>query len=122
MEKYVDVMKRSIELSETVIEGFQHTQRLIRDTQFEQAVLMFEESLKGYAQLEESVRPVILKLQDDEIESQLEKVQKKAHLIVDAFGKEDFSKVNEILQFTMVPLFKSITKSMDQLFSRYLLS
>ena len=122
MEKHVDVMKRSLELGKTVMEGFQHTQRLIRDGQFEQAIMMFEESLNGYAQLEESVRPVMVGLQDNEIEDQLEKVQQVAHLIVDAFRNGDFSKVNEVLQFTMIPRFKSFMRSIEQTFSKYVLS
>jgi len=122
MEKHVDVMKWSLELSDTIIKGFQHTQRLIRDGQFEQAITMFEESLKGYAQLEESVRPVLIDLEGTDIESQIERAQMKAHLIVHAFGNGDFSKVNEILQFTMIPLFKSLTKSMNQSFSPYVVS
>ena len=118
----MDVIKRSLELAETIREALQHTQSLMADGRFEQAMIMFEESLTGFAHIEKSVRPVAGNIGNSDIEDKFVKVQKTAKRLVEFFGDRDFPMVKEVLQFTMIPRFKSLQESMEVAFRSYVTS
>ncbi|KAF0825138.1 hypothetical protein V7200_17810 [Cytobacillus firmus] len=122
MEKYIEVMKKSQELAETVLEGLQHIQKLIGEGKHEQSILLFEDVLLAYSTIGRSIDSVIRELGNDTVSAQQADVSKAAELVVSAFEEKNYAKVQEVLQFTLIPQFKKLTAEFEKAFQPYLVS
>ncbi|EWG11497.1 hypothetical protein [Cytobacillus firmus] len=58
MEKYIEVMKQCLEISETILEGLHHIQKLLSEGKFEQTIYLYEDVLLAYSTIENSVEPL----------------------------------------------------------------
>ena len=67
MEKPIEVIKQSLELSETILEGLQHIQKLLSEGKSEQSVFMFENVLEAYTAISETIESVINELNNESI-------------------------------------------------------
>ncbi|KIL46576.1 hypothetical protein KP77_27030 [Jeotgalibacillus alimentarius] len=115
-EEYREVALRTVELNETVLEALEHTKKLINEGQFEQSVYIFEEAMKGYAQVE-----LVLKPSDSEVvQVSLNQVVDKANQIVEAYSDQKFEKVKELLRLSMIPAFKRLQVSVSEEYKEYL--
>lgn len=122
MEKYIEVMKKSQELAETVLEGLQHIQKLIGEGKHEQSILLFEDVLLAYSTIGRSIDSAIRKLGNDNVSVQQADVSKAAELVVSAFEEKNYAKVQEVLQFTLIPQFKKLKAELEQAFQPFLVS
>ena len=122
MEKHIEVMKKSLELSETILEGLQHIQKLLSEGKSEQSVFMFEDVLEAYTAISATIEPVINELNNESISAQQAAFSQAADLVVTAYEEKNYAKVQEILQFTLVPRFKKLKEELEQAFKPYVIS
>lgn len=115
-ERFREVVVRTKELGETVVEALEHTQRLINEGQFEQSVYMFEEAMKGYAQIEAAIKPAA----PAELVVHFDQVVKVANQIVAAYSEQAFEQVKEMLQMSMIPAFKKLDHAIVDTYKDYL--
>ncbi|MFB1082279.1 hypothetical protein [Jeotgalibacillus sp. JSM ZJ347] len=115
-ERFREVVVRTKELGKTVVEALDHTQRLINEGQFEQSVYMFEEAMKGYAQIELAIKPSA----PAELIVHFDQIVKVANQVVAAFSDQAFEKVKEIMQLSMIPAFKRLDAGISEVYQEYL--
>lgn len=115
-------MKQSIELSETILEGLQHIQKLLSEGKQEQTVFLFEDVLTAYATISRTVEPVLKELNNETVTTVQADFSKAADLVVSAYEQKYYPKVQEILQFNLVPQFKKLKEELEKAFSPYLVS
>ncbi|MEH7342630.1 hypothetical protein V7122_01895 [Bacillus sp. JJ1532] len=70
MEKYFEVMKKSLELSETILEVFHHIQKLFGEGKSEQTVFLFEDALVAYSTIVRTIEPIINEINNMGISNQ----------------------------------------------------
>src|SRR5690349_7118852 len=113
MEKYIEVMKKSLELSETILEGLQYIQKLLSEGKTEQSVFMFEDALEAYTAISATIDPVVNELNNESIPAQQAPFSQAADLAVTAYEEKNYAKVQEMLQFTLVPRFKKLKEELE---------
>lgn len=122
MEKHIDVMKQSVELSETILEGLQHIQKLLGEGKFEETMSMFEDIVSAFSTMQQSLTPVTEKLENQEIDAKAIKVQAALELVVTAYEAKSHGKVQEIIQFTLTPQLKKWKEALEKTFQPYIIS
>ncbi|KMJ56044.1 hypothetical protein AB685_24070 [Bacillus sp. LL01] len=122
MQKYRDIMVQVIDLTSTMIEGTTHMQVLLKEGKFEQSIILFEDVMKAYAAVERSVAPVLVELEQEDVQGQLVKVRESLELVVSAFEKKEFAHSKELLQFGLIPALKKTEAQFTNAFSTYLVS
>ncbi|UII55611.1 hypothetical protein LS684_18595 [Cytobacillus spongiae] len=122
MEKHIEVMKMSLELSETIVEGLQHIQKLLNEGKHEQTVFLFEDVLTAYESIGRTTKQVVKDLNQELILARQTEFGKSAELVVTAFEEKNYAKVQEILQFNFVPKFKKLKEELEKAFNPYLVS
>lgn len=122
MEKHIDVMKQSVELSETILEGLQHIQKLLGEGKFEETMSMFEDVVSAFSTMQQSLTPVTEKLENQEIDAKAIKVQADLELVVSAYEAKSHGKVQEIIQFTLTPQLKKWKEALEKTFQPYIIS
>ena len=75
MEKYIEVMKQSLELSETILEGLQHIQKLLSEGKSEQTIFLFEDTLVAYETIVRTIEPAVNELNNESISAQQASIQ-----------------------------------------------
>lgn len=122
MEKHIDVMKQSVELSETILEGLQHIQKLLGEGKFEETMSMFEDIVSAFSTMQQSLTLVTEKLENHQIDSTSNKVQDGLELVVSAYEAKSHGKVQEIIQFTLSPQVKKWKEELEKAFQPYIVS
>lgn len=122
MEKHIEVMRKSVELSETVQEGLQHIQKLLTEGQGEQTVFLFEDILSAYATITRTIEPALRELKNENIPAIQFECSKAADLVVIAYEAKEYAKVQEALQFNLVPKFKKLNQELESAFRPFLVS
>ncbi len=119
VEKYVDVMKQSVELSDTLLEGLQHIQKLLGEGNAEQTIYMFEDVLLAYSTIEGSIEPIKEELKNEELTTSAIKLKQTLELVVSNYEAKDYNKVQEVIQFTLVPQVKKWKQQLQGAFQPY---
>lgn len=115
-------MKKSLELTETILEGLQNIQRLLNEGKHEQSVFMFEDVLQAFATIGGTIAPALKELNNESISLQQAEFSQAADLVVTGYEEKNYTKVQEILQFTIIPRFKKLKEELEQTFNPYLVS
>lgn len=122
MEKHIEVMKKSLQLSGTMLAALQHIQKLLNEGKSEQAIFLFEDVLQGYATVERTISPVVKDLNNESIALKQVDFGQATELVVTAFEEKNYAKVQEVLQFTLIPGFKKLVGELEQAFNPYIVS
>lgn len=69
MEKYHEVIKRTLELLETIREGIQHIQEKLLELRYEEALIMLQDIVEGVASIESAIEPMMTEFVENNIES-----------------------------------------------------
>ncbi|MBU8905995.1 hypothetical protein KH400_05245 [Desertibacillus haloalkaliphilus] len=115
-------MKQSVELTETILEGLQHIQKLLGEGKFEETMYLFEDAVAGFTTIVRSIGPVQKELNNDELETKINSVKNALDLVVGTYESNSHGKVQEIMQFTLVPQFMKLKQELERAFEPYLLS
>ncbi|MFA9558929.1 hypothetical protein ACERII_16585 [Evansella sp. AB-rgal1] len=120
MEKYIEVMKQSLELTETMLQGLQHIQKLIGEGKHEQTIITFEDVLSAYSTIENSIKPIKDKLEcEQQTSTNLNHI---LELVVNRYEEKDYYKVQEVMQFTLIPQVKKWKEELENTFHPYIVS
>ncbi|MCE7793202.1 hypothetical protein K8O68_12315 [Salipaludibacillus sp. CUR1] len=123
MEKYTEVMKHSLQLTETMVEGLSHIQKQLSEGKYLEATQLLTDVISGYASIENSVRPVLIALEKEgQVEGHLDDVRKNMGQVVTLLEEEDFGTVQEVIQFTLLPNVKKLKEEMETVFKPYIVS
>ncbi|WP_077214806.1 hypothetical protein [Bacillus dakarensis] len=122
MEKHIEVMKQSLELSETILEGLQHIQKLLSEGKSEQTIFLFEDTLLAYETISKAINLAVTELNNESISAKQAEFSQAADLVVTAYEEKNYAKVQEILQFTLVPQFKKLKEELEQAFNPFVVS
>ena len=122
MEKYIEVMKQSLDLSGTILEGLQHIQKLLGEGKIDETMALFEDVISAFAVVERSIEPVKEELHDHELEDKVKSVKGALEHVVSAYEVKNHGKVQEVMQFTFVPQFKKLKDELERAFRPYLIS
>lgn len=122
MEKYINVMQQATELTETMVEGLKHIQKLLGTGKFEESVILLENVVASFASVEQSIVPVKAKLDNHAIDAKSERVKEALNLILDACETSNYGKVQEMMQFTLIPQVQKWQKEIVQAFNPYIAS
>lgn len=115
-------MNKSLELSETIIEGLHHIQKLFSEGKHEQTVFLFEDVLEAYATIGRTIDSAVRELNNESIPMKQAEFSQAANLVVTAYEDKNYPKVQEILQFTLVPRFKKLKEELERAFNPYTIS
>ncbi len=122
VERYIEVMKQAVELVETMKEGLAHIRTQLNEGQFEQSVILFEDVMTAYAVLERSVTPVLAELTGEEVTVQFTKLRQSLELTVSAYEQNEFGRVKELIQFTLLTRVQKVEDELSHAFAPYVVS
>jgi hypothetical protein len=122
MEKYINDMKQSTELLETILVGLEHIQKLLGEGKVDYSILLFEDTVQAFSMIETSVEGFPSETVLEELPLLTDNVRNAIQLIVSAYESKNYAKVQEVLQFSLLPKYKKWKNNLNKMFNSYLLS
>ncbi|MBP1931459.1 hypothetical protein [Ammoniphilus resinae] len=122
MEKYIDVMKRTIELSVTCLEGLEHIKVKLNEGRFEETIQLMNDVVTAFSKMESSIQPIFHTLPSNEIQPLTHSLINAFENAVTAYEQGQAGKVKEIFQFTLLPAYKKWKVEVEKVFHPYLIS
>lgn len=122
MDKYIEVIKKSIQLSDTILEGLEHITKLLNDGKHEQSVFLFEDVMEAYTSIRTATEPIVKKLKSETVREKQVDIENVIVQVVSEYEKNNYLKVQEIFQHELVPKYKTFKEELEKLFEPYLIS
>ncbi|AOM81913.1 hypothetical protein [Salisediminibacterium beveridgei] len=122
MEKYIEVMKQSLNVLETMIEGLEHIPQQIQENKTPDAIQLMDDMMVGFMSVEKSLTPVLEEAEGADIATQqLQKVNETFERVVTAMENDAFDTVAAILEQALTPQVKKLHATLTELFAPYVL-
>ncbi|MGO0063599.1 hypothetical protein ACTID9_27005 [Brevibacillus fluminis] len=103
MEKYIDVIKQTLELSETGLEGLQHMQAQIEEGFFEQSLTLFTDVLAAHFEIEKSVALFSENLPENKLSVISQQLNEAAVELAETYEKGERSALGDVLGIKVIP-------------------
>ncbi|QGG48876.1 hypothetical protein [Heliorestis convoluta] len=107
MKDQTDILRRILELSETIEEGLEHIHSQLKKGKIESTITLMEDVLTGYAEVEKSIQAILPELSSNELGNISSKLQKAFDLIIGHYENGRVNKVGEVMQFNLLPTYKA---------------
>jgi hypothetical protein len=121
MEKYIDVMKRTIELSESCKETLEHIKLRLNEGAFEDTFRSMDDFVNGFYQIEISMSDYLHKLSPNGIEERTIHLRNAMEHVVSAYEQGESGKALEIIQFNLLPNCISWKAEIERVLNPYVL-
>jgi len=122
MEKYIDIMKRTLELTDTCLEALEHIKQTLNEGQLDETFSLMNDSIAAFSQIETSLQSIYSTLYSNRIESLTHSLQSAFDHAVTACEMGQRGKVLEIFQFTLLPNYKKWQTELERVFHHYVVS
>lgn len=122
MEKYIDVMKTTVELSESCIETLEQIKIMLNKDSFEDTIWLMDDFVNAVYQIEVSMKGFLLQLPVNRIEEKTSQLRTAMEHTISAYEQELCGKALEIIQFNLLPNCKSWKTEIEKTLHPYVLS
>jgi hypothetical protein len=122
MEKYLDVMKRIVELAETCLEGMEHIKLQLNEGRFEDSIRLMTDVVDAYHSMEKSLQDFLSQLPPNRIEELSNTLRSAFEYMVSAYEEGKGAMALEIIQFNLLPSYKRWKGELERILNPYLVS
>lgn len=122
MEKYMDVMKRTVELSESCLEALEYIRVRMNEGVFEETVRLMDDFVNGFYQIEKSIQVFISELPTNQLEATTNQLRSAMERVITAYEQGDIGKAVETMQFNLLPSCKKWKLEIETSLRPYVLS
>lgn len=107
-------IKQIANIFKTIVEAAGHFQEKVKEKEITQCIYSFTSVVEGYS----AVADVLSFLEDEEIEKDRTQIDGSLEIIVKSLENNNLVKVNEVLQFSLLPSLRRITQNIEQKIKR----
>lgn len=122
MEEYIDLMKRTVELSESCVEVLEHIKLRINEGAFEETFRLMDDLVNSVYQIEVSMQGYLDQLPENRIIERTSQLRNALEHTVSAYEHGQSGKTFEIIQFNLLPSCKSWKAEIEKALYPYVLS
>ncbi len=121
-QEEIEVMQRIIELSRTGLEAMEHIQNKIIQGHLETTITLFEDVFNAYIEIERAIKPILPKIESNDLENATALLQEGFKLMLAAYEKEKDMRPIEIMETIFLPRYKNWQESLEKSFATFILS
>ncbi|OAB42939.1 hypothetical protein [Paenibacillus glacialis] len=122
MEEYLEVMRRTVELAETCMDGLHHIHIRLNEGLMEDTLYLLEDIVCGFCQITDSIQVLEFFFLDNEPLDMTTKVEMALHDILSAYEHHDINLASYSLSSLLLPSFQSWNNGIMRTFHPHILS
>jgi hypothetical protein len=114
MEKYMDIMKKTLELSESCLEALQHIIVRLNEGAFEDTIGLMDDFINGFYQMDTSIQGFIAELPSNQMEKTTNQLRSDIKQTVTSYEQGESNKIIECVQSSLLPSYKAWKAELEQ--------
>lgn len=114
-----NIIIRSTELTETILEGLTYIRTLLNQGKFEQSIYMFEDVCEAFYVIEKSVMEILQTLNDEDAKSRLESIKSVLRRTISAYEENNIIYLEEVLLHELSTTFESFYEKLKNISKVY---
>lgn len=122
MDKYLDVIRKTLQLSETILEGLTYIQANLDLGEFEKTKTMFTDVIEGIYQIQQSISAFLSELPANEIAALNGKLKNSLDGVVSAYEQKKAAQLKEKMEEELLPVFEQWQEELKRCLRPYLLN
>lgn len=122
MDKYLDVIRKTLQLSETILEGLTYIQANLDLGEFEKTKTMFTDVIEGIYQIQQSISAFLSELPANEIAKLNGKLKNSLDGVVSAYEQKKAAQLKEKMEEELLPVFEQWQEELRRCLRPYLLN
>lgn len=122
MERYLNIIQRSLELLGTMEEGIVYMQDKVQTGEYEASILIMQDVLVAYSVVERSLSPVFENLSSNEIEKLGSKLRGALQQLIFVYEQKMWGEVESTLSHVFVPCYKAWKQEVEKRLQLYTIS
>lgn len=122
MGDFFDVVKGSLELSATLLEGMEHIQAQFDAGHYEAVLPLFQDAVQAFIAIQEAIQPVLIQLPAHRLESLAELIRGSLEQTVLAYEQNNWWAASELMQNQLLPGFLSWKGELERCLGSYIAS
>lgn len=122
MDKYLDVIRKTLQLSETILEGLTYIQANLDLGEFEKTKTMFTDVIEGIYQIQQSISAFLSELPANEIAALNGKLKNSLDGVVSAYEQKKAAQLKEKMEDDLLPVFEQWQEELKRCLRPYLLN
>lgn len=122
MDKYLDVIRRTLQLSETILEGLAYIQAGLKAGEFEKTKTMFAEVIEGIYKIQQSLSAFLSELPANEIAALNGKLKNSLDGVVSAYEQKKAAQLKGKMEEELLPVFEQWQEELKRCLRPYLLN
>lgn len=103
MEKYIDMIRKTLELLETCSEGLEHISLRLEQGHFNSTVSILEDVTAAIYEIQRASKQLLDQLPPSQIEHAADNLNYALKLVVSAYERKDLAKALEFIQANLKP-------------------
>lgn len=123
MEKDLAVIRQTLKLLETILEGLDHTQSLLHEEKHNEVIIMFEDIVFAFTRIESALHPLLDSMENTKVlEKNVNNAGSSINKNVSILEAHRFKDMQFQLEEELIPVFQGLKSKLENFFQPYLLS
>jgi hypothetical protein len=122
VKKYLDLVRKALNLADTCLEGMEHTKTCLKEGRFEDGLIMLHDTVNSYYQIEKALVPVLASLPGNNIAFLSETLRQALDSMLAVQEQGERAKALELMQFSVVPAYKKWHAELNRCLQPYVAS
>lgn len=98
MEKYYEMFQQTLELLDTMSDGFKHIQTRLEEGRIEDTSVLFADILDAYDEIKEASIPSITELPENNIENKMNALEEQLKTAINIYEKNDVNEAKTLMK------------------------
>ncbi|WP_404427563.1 hypothetical protein LG296_04795 [Ureibacillus chungkukjangi] len=112
MESYIEVVEKSLYLTDTILEGLDLIQELLGQGKGEQTLFLFEDVLVAFVTIKNATESIFNEIKND-INPIYDEIRKILNLVISYYEDKEYANLQDILNLKIIPLFLNLREKLD---------
>lgn len=117
-----EVMKQTLELLETMEEGFTYIKKKLGELNTEGTITVLTDLINAFTEIDKSIFPSLEELSESQVPQKSNKLTKAFDTMVKEYESNRGQKAYEITQLTLEPAFKHWKEELEKVLKPYIVS
>ncbi|MBF8982976.1 motility associated factor glycosyltransferase family protein [Lutibacter sp. B2] len=122
MYKYVDVIKKILELSYTVFEGFDHIDVKLKELRYEEAFDILSDAAEAIFSIEESMKPFVDEIAENQLKSFVDEIKDLFKESINIYERKEMLQLESIIHTKCIVAYKNWQNELIRVLGPYMIS
>lgn len=122
MKKYYEVIEKSLQLLETIEEGFIYTQKQLDELRYEEAFTVLKDVMEAVASIEDAMYPLKDKLPENNIDISAVPLRESMSKAISSYEQGKEADLKKQISENILPAFSNWREEIERIFGPYIVS